>query len=277
MRTVEFLPLRRAVPQIGLGCGALVGRESQRRSSRVIEAALDLGIRYFDVAPSYGMGTAEELLGDVLGTVPDVIITTKIGPPRPAYSARADRIRRLRKPILDRTPFLKAIALRALGRDGTKKVEDRMQRTRYDFSESALRSSLEGSLKRLKRDRVDGFLLHEPHPADLCPEIELRMQRFVDENLIRAFGAGVYLREDAWSKFGSIWQCGWLGADAATRGDSVARIFHGIVKQAEKTWSGATVVPPSQLLRNAAAAAPKSLLIVSASTPRRLRDLLRDV
>ena len=88
MNQIDFLPIGRKVSQIGLGCGRLVGRSTLIQSARIVETALDLGIRYFDVAPSYGMGTAEEVLGHVTGDSKEVVIATKVGIPRPHYSAR---------------------------------------------------------------------------------------------------------------------------------------------------------------------------------------------
>jgi len=40
----------------------------------MLETALNLGIRYFDLALSYGMGTAEEVLDAVFGNSRDVVV-----------------------------------------------------------------------------------------------------------------------------------------------------------------------------------------------------------
>jgi aryl-alcohol dehydrogenase-like predicted oxidoreductase len=70
------------VSQIGFGCGGNAGlmvRGTAAEQERVIGRALDSGITYFDNAPDYGDGLAEENLGRVLqmlGARP--VINTKV-------------------------------------------------------------------------------------------------------------------------------------------------------------------------------------------------------
>ena len=86
MKMVLVPGIARPITQIALGCGRLNGRLERRSSARIVEAALALGIRHFDTAPSYGMGTADEVLGSVLSGVDGVTITSKVGIARPQYS-----------------------------------------------------------------------------------------------------------------------------------------------------------------------------------------------
>jgi aryl-alcohol dehydrogenase-like predicted oxidoreductase len=68
--------------EIGFGCGGNAGlmvRGKPAEQRRVIARALELGINYFDTAPDYGNGSAEEALGRVLrdiGARP--LITSKV-------------------------------------------------------------------------------------------------------------------------------------------------------------------------------------------------------
>ena len=63
----------------GGGIGEVWGPTSRDEAVRAIHRALDLGINYFDVAPAYGDGKAEEALGIALeGRAEDVIIGTKV-------------------------------------------------------------------------------------------------------------------------------------------------------------------------------------------------------
>jgi L-glyceraldehyde 3-phosphate reductase len=60
------------VSEIGFGCGGNAGlmvRGSAAEQLAVVARALELGITYFDNAPDYGDGTAEENLGHVLKTL----------------------------------------------------------------------------------------------------------------------------------------------------------------------------------------------------------------
>jgi aryl-alcohol dehydrogenase-like predicted oxidoreductase len=58
-----------SISEIGFGCGGNAGlmvRGESREQVRVIERALALGITYFDNAPDYGNGKAEQNLGSAL-------------------------------------------------------------------------------------------------------------------------------------------------------------------------------------------------------------------
>lgn len=66
------------VSQIGFGCMSL--QSTQDQPERVIQAAIDLGINFFDTADLYEQGENEILLGRALGQKrQDMIIATKVG------------------------------------------------------------------------------------------------------------------------------------------------------------------------------------------------------
>ncbi|MBI5087441.1 MAG: aldo/keto reductase [Actinobacteria bacterium] len=97
-------------------------------------AALRSGITWFDTAPLYGSGEAEERLGVALRECPppaEVVIATKVG-----------------RPVVE-TPE---------GRSST-----------FDYSRSGTIASLEASLGRLGRDRVD--IVHVHDPEDHLPQV----------------------------------------------------------------------------------------------------------
>src|ERR1700759_5362081 len=74
------------VSAIGLGCNNLGGRSDHAASMRVVHAALDLGITFFDTADVYPLGKSgmsEQYLAEALGDRrKDVVIPTKFGSPR---------------------------------------------------------------------------------------------------------------------------------------------------------------------------------------------------
>jgi aryl-alcohol dehydrogenase-like predicted oxidoreductase len=72
------------VTKIGVGLWAIGGDEwgevDDRESLDMIDAALDLGINFFDTADVYGMGHSEKLLGRAMkGRRDQFIVATKIG------------------------------------------------------------------------------------------------------------------------------------------------------------------------------------------------------
>ena len=66
----------------GGGIGQVWGATTREEAVKAVHRALDLGINYFDVAPAYGDGKAEEALGIALeGRSEGVIIGTKVRVP----------------------------------------------------------------------------------------------------------------------------------------------------------------------------------------------------
>lgn len=68
------------VSVVGLGCNNFSTRTDSRTSSRVVHAALDSGINFFDTAELYGSGKSEEHLGKALrGRREEAVVATKFG------------------------------------------------------------------------------------------------------------------------------------------------------------------------------------------------------
>jgi predicted oxidoreductase len=111
------------------GCMRIVGDNSPQdriKGKLAIRAALEAGYTHFDHADIYGDGHCESLFGEIL---------TELKQETPA----------LREQLII-----------------TSKAGIRSDPQRYDFSEKYLISSVENSLKRLKIDCLDMFLLHRP-------------------------------------------------------------------------------------------------------------------
>jgi aryl-alcohol dehydrogenase-like predicted oxidoreductase len=81
MRTRRLGPLE--VTVVGLGCNNFGGRIGADATRAVVDAALDVGVTFFDTADIYGnSGGSETLLGDVLqGRRDRVVLATKFGKP----------------------------------------------------------------------------------------------------------------------------------------------------------------------------------------------------
>jgi len=101
-----------AVSVVGLGCNNFGGRIDAAATAKVVEAALDAGINFFDTADVYGGTKSEEFLGRALGRRrEEVVIATKFGMAvdagrqgaKPDYVRRAveDSLRRLQTDRID--------------------------------------------------------------------------------------------------------------------------------------------------------------------------------
>ena len=110
------LPTRRIgsleVPVVGLGCNNFGSRLDEGRTRRVVDAALEDGVTFFDTADIYGRTQSETFLGRILeGRRDRVVIATKFGMEvdrtrrgaAPAYVRRAleDSLRRLHTDRID--------------------------------------------------------------------------------------------------------------------------------------------------------------------------------
>ena len=149
--------------RLGLGCarlGSVLGRD-QAEARNLIQAAFDRGIRLFDTANIYGQGESELILGAALrGQRKQANIVTKAGQYFPAWMRAVKPLKRIITPLIRKN---------GAGRYMVSRVRE--ARLPQDFSDRALSASIESSLRRLKTDYVDFFLLHSP-PSDVITDGE---------------------------------------------------------------------------------------------------------
>src|SRR5579884_2332944 len=75
---------RITVTRLGLGTvpiGGMFEEVAEDEARATLRRAYDLGVRYFDTAPLYGHGVAEQRLGRFLAQIPrdEVVVSTKVG------------------------------------------------------------------------------------------------------------------------------------------------------------------------------------------------------
>lgn len=160
-------PTPGASDTFGLGCapiGNLFTAVDEADADATVAAALDAGVRFFDTAPHYGAGASEARLGRALSAVDrdSVVVATKVGR-RIVDAGGAD------------------VPSGSVGAD-----------TVADLSRDGVLRSLEGSLTRLRTNRIDLLYLHDPMDVDealrsAIPELlSLRSQ-----GVVRAIGVGM--------------------------------------------------------------------------------------
>ena len=177
----------RQTTRLGYGCSRLMGSIGRRESAALLEAAYDAGIRHFDVAPAYGVGQAEVCVGDFLTRHrAEVTIATKYGVPVHDHPGLKLTLRRLVMPFIDRVPRLKQRLQRA---QLSTAASAPGPREFLPFTPALIRASVENSLRLLKTDRIDLFLLHEVIAEDLADDHILRLlEDYVTAGTIGAFG-----------------------------------------------------------------------------------------
>jgi aryl-alcohol dehydrogenase-like predicted oxidoreductase len=126
------------------------GTVNDQDSHEAIAQALDLGIRFFDTASSYGAGHSEEILGAALKNRDDVVVATKFG------------------------NMFNAATRQALGSSATP---------------AFIRESTEQSLRRLQRDSIDLLQFHiNGHPLDEATAVFDTLDELRHEGKIAAYG-----------------------------------------------------------------------------------------
>ncbi|WP_130504457.1 aldo/keto reductase [Microterricola gilva] len=143
------------VSRFGLGTARLSNRADQAEATRVVAAAIERGVTYFDTAPFYEIGQAELAIGVALREIGDapVTISTKVG-----------RI-----------------------------VDPATGAWHYDFSRDGVLRSLDASFARLQRDHVDIVYVHDPddHAAEASTGAIPALLQLRDEGVIGAVGVGM--------------------------------------------------------------------------------------
>lgn len=180
------------VTRLGMGCASLGGLYAPVDASTclaTLQAAWDLGLRYFDVAPMYGRGRSEHMLGHFLreqAASDDVAISTKVG-----------RLMVQQRPGRELPPVREKNRLDSGWRNGLPFTEV------FDYSYDAIMRSFDDSLQRLGRGGVDILFVHdigkvthgevaEAHWTDLTDGGGFRaLSELRDAGIIKGFGLGV--------------------------------------------------------------------------------------
>jgi D-threo-aldose 1-dehydrogenase len=143
---------------------------SDAEAAATLAAAWDAGIRAFDTAPHYGAGLSERRLGDFLAgrARHQFVVSTKVGRllvPRTETGEESE--------LFYGTP-------------------DDLSRVR-DYSAGGVRRSLADSLDRLRLDRVDVALIHDPddHMEQALDEAYPALATLREQGVVRAIGVGV--------------------------------------------------------------------------------------
>jgi D-threo-aldose 1-dehydrogenase len=167
----ETVPLGRTgveVTRLGLGTaplGGLFSAVADEVAHDTLIRAHELGLRFYDTAPLYGLGSAETRLGRARPKLPASAIATKVG--RVLDPGRVDD-----DFAYKRTPEFVP---------------------HFDFSAPGVLRSYNESLQRLRTDRVDVVHIHDPddHHDEAIDEAFPALAKLRADGAISAIGAGM--------------------------------------------------------------------------------------
>ncbi|MBX6352405.1 MAG: aldo/keto reductase [Thermoflavifilum sp.] len=135
------------VSEIGLGCMSL--RHDEQESIRIIHAAIDAGVNFFDTADLYQQGRNEGWVGKALkGKRHEVILATKVG----------------------------------------NHWEPGKEGWFWDPSKAYIKEAVKGSLRRLGTDYIDLYQLHGGTIEDPIDETIEAFEELKQEGVIRWYG-----------------------------------------------------------------------------------------
>lgn len=147
---------------VGFGCAGLFRIPQRPARRRALDIAYDAGIRHYDVAPMYGLGLAEAELGRFLASRrADVTVTTKFGIEPTFLSRWVARVQRPVRAFLTNRPAV-GEELKAAGQGPRSGTVGRLLYSAPGYHRRAAQLGLERSLRELRTDYIDVFLLHDP-------------------------------------------------------------------------------------------------------------------
>jgi D-threo-aldose 1-dehydrogenase len=153
----------------GAAIGGLYAPVSDEAAAATLRSAWDAGIRAFDTAPHYGVGLSEQRIGGFLAGCPraEFVVSTKVG----------RRLVPAAGPVDGAEQFYGTPAL---------------SRVR-DYSADGTLRSLDDSLRRLRLDRTDIALIHDPddHMAEALDGAYPALARLRADGTVAAIGVGV--------------------------------------------------------------------------------------
>lgn len=149
------------ISAIGIGCWNMGGdwdSSEESKSIDVIHAAMDMGVNLFDVAPVYGWGNSEKVLGKALkqdGLRNKVLIASKAG-----------------------------------------LTWDKPHHTANNLSKESLLKEIDDSLMRLQTDHIDIYQMHWPDPNVPLEETAEALNIMKKAGKIRYVGLSNFAQKD---------------------------------------------------------------------------------
>ena len=158
------------------GIGGLYAAVNREAAMAAMQAAWDVGMRYFDTAPFYGHGLSERRVGDFLRDKTGYVLSTKVG------------------------KLLRAVPQDQVPNHGF--VDPLSFAVDFDYSHDGILRSFEASLARLGLNRVDILFVHDLERRNLGDDYDRHFATFMNSGLkalealksegtVAAYGLGV--------------------------------------------------------------------------------------
>lgn len=207
------------------GCGRIKGGSEEKHYRALLDKAFELGIRRFDVAPSYGLGMAEDVLGAAIassGLKDEISVITKYGIPRPVSPGLLIKIRAMAKAVALVIPGARQAMLSQLSKVTSQRG--------YILTADGLYRSLDESIRRLRTDKFESLLLHEVSSDRLNDSIISALERLKQDRVFSSYGVSTGGDWESLVPIGNVRQCSVRGISRAPLENGVKYNVHGIFK-----------------------------------------------
>lgn len=176
MQKISLPNTQLTVSKFIFGTGSLIKNIREKKQLYILSKAIENGFTHFDTAPLYGFGSTEKLVGSILKNNHQLSVTAKVGL-YPPYGLNPN--------------VAKIFCIRIFYKL-TRKMNFNFNTAVANFSIKKAKISLENTLKNLRRDCVDIYMLHEPiYKLLFCDEWATFLENLKKEGKIRYSGLGL--------------------------------------------------------------------------------------
>ena len=181
--------------KIGFGTAGVMGSAfSDRGRLKLLDLTYSLGVTHFDTAPLYGMGEAESLLGKFIQNKrSSLTIATKFGlnpPPLAGYQRLAlPVVRYLNRRFPKVGQYIHQNRASQNVKTGTNTSVSKPQSPNLQpYKVEELEKSLDNSLRKLRSDYVDIYLLHECKLEHIHDDVLAKLEDLICAGKIVSYG-----------------------------------------------------------------------------------------
>ncbi len=162
------------LPRLVYGCGRLTGGATKRDALALLDRVFDAGVHALDVAPTYGIGTAEEVVGVAVNRRqhgPRIEIIAKVGIAPPSHPWLKTALRGVKRALAQTPP-----------RDLStwQPIKPARSFGTGDYSAAAMTASVKRTTARLPY--IDKLLLHGCGPDECTADVAGTIERLAAEH-----------------------------------------------------------------------------------------------
>jgi hypothetical protein len=175
MKKITIPNTKLTVSKFIFGTGSLIKNIREKKQLHILNKAIEYGFTHFDTAPLYGFGSTEKLVGSIIKNNHQLSVTAKVGL-YPPYGLNPN--------------VLKISCIRAFYKI-IRTLNFNFNTAVVNFEIKKAKISLENTLKNLRRDCIDIYMLHEPiYKLFFCDEWRTFFENLKKEGKIKYSGLG---------------------------------------------------------------------------------------